>query len=121
MCFVLQARPMKIAMKQLFYTAGRPPAIFLSLLPAPQQAIMSLDYGKAVEDLYGSGGGSGTKGGGGRTIKVDDSEKENRFDDRDSFIERDEFDDDAKDDVSSDYHYDDDDDNDDEDESQYDE
>lgn len=43
---------MKVAMKQLFYTIGEPPGILLSLLPAPQQAIMSLDYGKAMRELY---------------------------------------------------------------------
>jgi hypothetical protein len=52
MCFILQARPVKIAMKQLFYCLGKPPGIFLSLLPAPQQAIMSLDYHAAMKDLY---------------------------------------------------------------------
>ena len=43
---------MKVAMKQLFYTMGEPPGILLSLLPAPQQAIMSLDYSKAMRKLY---------------------------------------------------------------------
>ena len=56
MCFILQARPMKIALKQLFYTIGNPPGILLSLLPAPQQAIMSLDYEAAIADLYGKEG-----------------------------------------------------------------
>ena len=56
LCFVLQARPVKIAMKQLFYTVGKPPAILLSLLPAPQQAIMSLNYDAAMADLYGKAG-----------------------------------------------------------------
>ena len=44
---------MKVAMKQLFYTIGEPPGIFLSLLPAPQQAIMSLNYGNVMRGLYG--------------------------------------------------------------------
>jgi len=52
LCFLIQTRPMKVAMKQLFYTMGEPPGILLSLLPAPQQAIMSLDYGKAMMELY---------------------------------------------------------------------
>jgi hypothetical protein len=52
LCFLIQTRPMKVAMKQLFYTVGEPPGILLSLLPAPQQAIMSLDYGKAMRGLY---------------------------------------------------------------------
>ena len=41
LCFLIQTRPVKVAMKQLFYTMGEPPGILLSLLPAPQQAIMS--------------------------------------------------------------------------------
>jgi len=53
MCFILQARPVKIALKQLFYAVGKPPSIILSLLPAPQQAIMSLNYNSALVDLYG--------------------------------------------------------------------
>ena len=52
LCFLIQTRPMKVAMKQLFYTIGEPPGILLSLLPAPQQAIMSLDYGKSMRELY---------------------------------------------------------------------
>lgn len=52
LCFLIQTRPMKVAMKQLFYTMGEPPGILLSLLPAPQQAIMSLDYGKSMRELY---------------------------------------------------------------------
>ena len=53
MCFLLQLRPIKIIIKQLFYVLGHPPGILLSLLPAPQQAIMSLDYNAAMRDLYG--------------------------------------------------------------------
>ncbi|KAL9178398.1 hypothetical protein ACHAXT_000045 [Thalassiosira profunda] len=53
LCFLIQTRPVKVAMKQLFYTIGEPPGILLSLLPAPQQAIMSLDYGEAMRKLYG--------------------------------------------------------------------
>ena len=53
LCFILQARPAKIVMKQIFYAIGKPPAIFLSLLPAPQQAIMDLDMSQAMKELYG--------------------------------------------------------------------
>ena len=42
-----------MAIKQLFYAIGEPPGILLSLLPAPQQAIMSLDYASAMRGLYG--------------------------------------------------------------------
>ena len=54
MCFIIQARPVKIVLKQLFYAIGKPPAVILSLLPAPQQAVMSLDYDAVMKDLYGS-------------------------------------------------------------------
>ena len=40
-------------MKQLFYSIGQPPGILLSLLPAPQQAIMSCDYAGSMRGLYG--------------------------------------------------------------------
>jgi hypothetical protein len=50
---VVQTRPVKVAAKQLFYSLGQPPGIFLSLLPAPQQAIMSCDYGGTMRGLYG--------------------------------------------------------------------
>jgi len=53
LCFVVQARPVKIFIKQLFYAVGTPPGILLSLLPAPEQAIMSLDVKKAMRDIYG--------------------------------------------------------------------
>jgi len=43
----------KVALKQVFYTVGEPPSILLSLLPAPQQAIMSLKYGAVMKGLYG--------------------------------------------------------------------
>lgn len=42
-----------MAIKQVFYAIGEPPGILLSLLPAPQQAIMSLNYASAMEKLYG--------------------------------------------------------------------
>ena len=52
-CFIIQARPVKVAIKQLFYTIGEPPGILLSLLPAPQQAIMSCHYDDAMRFVYG--------------------------------------------------------------------
>jgi hypothetical protein len=52
-CFIIQARPVKIVMKQMFYTIGEPPGILLSLLPAPQQTIMSCDYNSALKSIYG--------------------------------------------------------------------
>ena len=53
MCFFIQTRPVKVALKQLFYTIGEPPGIILSLLSAPQQAIMSLNYGNIMRELHG--------------------------------------------------------------------
>jgi hypothetical protein len=50
---LVQTRPVKVTVKQLFYSFGQPPGIFLSLLPAPQQAIMSCDYGGTMRGLYG--------------------------------------------------------------------
>jgi hypothetical protein len=52
-CFIIQARPVKVAIKQLFYTIGEPPGILLTLLPAPLQAIMSCDYDMALKGVYG--------------------------------------------------------------------
>jgi hypothetical protein len=43
----------KVALKQLFYAIGEPPGILLSLLPAPQQAIMSCKYDSALKSVYG--------------------------------------------------------------------
>lgn len=57
-CFIIQARPVKVAIKQLFYTIGEPPGILLSLLPAPQQAIMSCHYDDALKMVYGEGIGA---------------------------------------------------------------
>lgn len=50
---MLQARPVKIMLKQAFYALANPPGIFLSLLPAPQQAILSFNENDAREELYG--------------------------------------------------------------------
>ena len=99
MCFLLQLRPIKIIIKQLFYALGHPPGIFLSLLPAPQQAIMSLDYNAAMRDLYGEDA----------TNDLIDSEEEDENDDD----EEEENDDDVvEDDSESDFDDDDDDDDD---------
>lgn len=52
--FLLQARPVKLLIRQAWYTiADHPPSIFLSLLPAPHQAILSLDVGHAMKTIYG--------------------------------------------------------------------
>lgn len=52
--FVLQARPVKLLLRQALYTLlDHPPGILLSLLPAPQQAILSLDCVAAMDTIYG--------------------------------------------------------------------
>jgi hypothetical protein len=52
--FLLQARPVKLWLKQALYLVlDHPPSIFLSLLPAPEQVILSLDVKEAMEALYG--------------------------------------------------------------------
>ena len=52
--FVLQARPVQLFVKQLLYTLlDQPPGILLSLMPAPQQAILSLNMGQAMSTIYG--------------------------------------------------------------------
>jgi hypothetical protein len=53
LCFVLQARPVKIMLKQVFYAMAHPPGILLSLLPAPQQAILSFRESESLKALYG--------------------------------------------------------------------
>ena len=93
LCFVLQARPVKIAMKQLFYTVGNPPAILLSLLPAPQQAIMSLNYDAAMTGLYGKegvslGGGAAAAAAasGQRSFEEDEIEEEEEEEDGGAYM-----------------------------------
>ena len=84
LCFVLQARPVKIMLKQIFYAMADPPSIFLSLLPAPQQAILSFRESHAWKALYG----------------IDDDKMElsdNASEDEDDEFEDDEFDYDSAD------------------------
>jgi len=54
--FALQARPVKICFKALFYMLSNPPSILLSFLPAPQQAILSVDLRASCVALYGEDG-----------------------------------------------------------------
>jgi len=62
--FLLQCRPAKIILKQLYYAIGKPPGIVLSLLPAPHQAIMGLDLEGAMSFLYSKGRKNARKDGG---------------------------------------------------------
>ena len=110
LCFFIQTRPVKVFLKQLFYTIGEPPGIFLSLLPAPQQAIMSLDYGRVMKGLYGEEvlaqggreewlemerreqeqGDSATGVGMGEDVDVEE-EDEDRYDDETEYDSEDEY------------------------------
>ncbi|KAL3934777.1 MAG: hypothetical protein SGBAC_009573 [Bacillariaceae sp.] len=53
MCFIVQARPVKVFTKIMFYMVHKPPGIVLSLLPAPQQAMLNMDEEKEYVALYG--------------------------------------------------------------------
>ena len=61
LCFILQARAVKVWSKQLFFMCSFPPSIVLSLLPAPQQAILNMDVSKAYDALYAPDGQVATK------------------------------------------------------------
>jgi hypothetical protein len=52
LCFILQARPVKMYAKILFYLMSDPPSFVKSLLPAPQQALLDLDMTKSYAALY---------------------------------------------------------------------
>eukprot|EP00536_Pseudo-nitzschia_multiseries_P003240 jgi/Psemu1/318121/estExt_fgenesh1_pm.C_480013 len=54
--FALQARPVKMWFKTIFYMMSNPPLILLSFLPAPQQAILSMDLKNSMVALYGEDG-----------------------------------------------------------------
>jgi len=54
--FAVQARPAKILFKTLFYMLCDPPRILLSFLPAPHQAILSVDLKASCATLYGEDG-----------------------------------------------------------------
>ena len=52
---VLQTRPVKSCLKHTLYAVlTHPPGILLSLLPAPQQAILSLRREHAMREIYGT-------------------------------------------------------------------
>jgi len=83
MCFILQARPVKILLKQLYYAIGKPPGIILTLFPATQQAIMGLDVDQALTDLYGDAVA-------GNTFQSGDEEDEDEDYDNESYDSDDE-------------------------------
>ena len=83
MCFIIQARPVKILIKQLFYGIGKPPGILLSLLPAPQQKIMDIDIKATMEELYGASSKK-TLGGEDNIIENPDEDYDEDYDEYDS-------------------------------------
>ena len=103
--FVLQARPVKLLLKQALYTLlDHPPGILLSLLPAPQQAILNLDYAKELELLYKDYMAEEIPRS--LTDKVQEEEEEdsdNDDDDDDESDDSDDFDSDDDDDSDDDY------------------
>ena len=52
MCFLFQARPVKMWTKIIFYMMSNPPGIVASLLPAPEQAILNANFEKSFATLY---------------------------------------------------------------------
>jgi hypothetical protein len=52
MCFLFQARPVKMWTKIIFYMLSNPPGVIASLLPAPEQAILNANLEKSFAALY---------------------------------------------------------------------
>ncbi|KAL3795667.1 hypothetical protein HJC23_002074 [Cyclotella cryptica] len=94
LCFFIQTRPVKVAIKQLFYAIGEPPGILLSLLPAPQQVIMSLDYAGVMRGLYGED-----------VVKGESWYEDAEIQSEDEEEEHDEYDEEEKDEYDSDDEY----------------
>lgn len=93
--FGLQARPVKIWFKTFFYMMSHPPLILLSFLPAPQQAILSVDNEASCIALYGEDGA--------KTILGELSSKQEEStistdDEEESDVEEDEYDSEEEDD-----------------------
>jgi len=97
--FALQARPVKIWLKTVFYMLSNPPLILLSFLPAPQQAILSVDLEASYAALYGEDGATavfGSKANGAEddnastaTISADDETEEEESDSDETETEED--------------------------------
>jgi hypothetical protein len=95
LCFIVQARPVKQFSKELFYVLLRnPPSIVLSLLPAPQQAMLSLSDEDAMRMVYGEDAPVSEEQG---TVVVEEKQEEQNSDDEDE-EEEDTEDDDSDDD-----------------------
>ena len=96
MSVVIQARPIKILLKQALYACANPPAILLSILPAPQQAILSFSENASQTALYGT------------TNNDDDDDEEEEGDNDDDDKEDQEVDEEEDDDDYDEDDYDDD-------------
>jgi hypothetical protein len=104
--FVLQARPVKLWMKQLLYALlDQPPGIFLSLLPAPQQTILSLRVGEAMQIVYGPYAGLGSSHDDDMENEVDDAEMDG-FGVEEDDVDVLDFDDDEEEEDDDDYDFD---------------
>jgi len=101
--FLIQARPIKLWLRQFLYAVtDQPPSIFLSLLPAPRQAILSLNVRDAMKSLYGDY----IVGADSTSVGTDDSERdvyedehasEDEYDDEDESEEGDSEDNESED------------------------
>jgi hypothetical protein len=101
--FLLQARFVKLWIRQALYAlVDHPPSILLSLLPAPQQSILSLDVRAAMETIYGDYAVElRRKGSSSRSPQEEDEDaEEEESEDDDTFVE--ESDDDESEDASDD-------------------
>ena len=93
--FVLQARPVKLALKKIVYALlDHPPSILLSLLPAPQQMILSLNVAKEMDTLYGVNKASVEK-----QVSIDNAEDD---DDEEFFSAEEDFDEEESDEEEND-------------------
>jgi hypothetical protein len=87
----LQARPVKMWIKVLFYSMSNPPSIVLNLLAAPQKAIMSFDMEESYRALYGAALSSERNEGekGASKLKDPTADEEDGDDNFDEFNEED--------------------------------
>jgi hypothetical protein len=94
--FLLQARPVKRWIRRALHAAAdHPPPILLSLLPAPQQSILSLDVQAAMEAIYGDHAAEarGEAGEAGSQDSDEDEAESEGDDDEESVEEADDIDD----------------------------
>lgn len=96
LCFLVQARPVKMWTKVLFYMMANPPGIVLSLLPAPQQAILNANDARSFTILYSTEVEMGSRD---RDQEILDLVTEEEDDDND-LEERDSDDEDDEDETS---------------------